>query len=71
VHRSEYLHYPPYYPPPSPHPNYLSAGSNSTSSSTPIGSLVGLGQSATNIEASTDEGDVKEVMGGTIGGAEK
>jgi len=30
-----------------------------------------LGQSETNIEASTNEEDVKEVMGGTVGGAKK
>ena len=71
MHGSEYPYYPPHYPPPPPHPNYLSAGSNSTPTSTPTGSVVGLGQSETNIEASTDEGDVEEVMGGTMGGAKK
>ena len=30
-----------------------------------------MGQSETNIEASTNEEDVKEVMGGTVGGAKK
>jgi len=71
VHGSEYPYHLPYYPPPPPHQNYLFAGSNSTPSSTPTGSLVGLSQSGTNIDASTDEGDEEEVMGATIGGAKK
>ena len=71
MHGSEYPYYPPYYPPPPPHPNYFSAGSNSIPSSTPTGSVVGLGQSDTNVEKSTDMGNVEEVMGGTIGGAKK
>jgi len=33
--------------------------------------VVGLGQSETNIEASTDEGGVEELMGGTVGSAKK
>jgi len=43
VHGSEYPCYPPYYPRPPPHPNYLSTRSNSTTLSTSIGSVIGLG----------------------------
>ena len=39
---TEYPYY-PYYPPPSTNSNYLSAGSNSTPSSAPTGSMVELG----------------------------
>jgi len=46
-------------------------GSNSTPSSTPTGSMVGLGHSETNIRVSTNEGDVEEVLGDNIGGAKK
>ena len=70
MHHSEYPYYPPYYPPPHTTPNYFSAGSNSTPSSTPTGAMVGLGNSETDIDPST-EGDVEEVQGGGSGGAKK
>jgi len=38
------------------------AGSNSTPSSTPIGSMVGLGSFGADMELITDEGDVEEVV---------
>jgi len=62
----EYPYYSPYYPLPRPNPNYYSGGSNSTPSSTPTRSIVRLRNSEANIDPSTDENDVEEVVGGIV-----
>jgi len=70
VHNVSLIEYPyyPYYLPPLINSNYLSTGSNSTPSSTPTGSMVGLENSEADVDTIPNEGDVEEVIGGVVGG---
>ena len=72
VHNTEYPCYPLCYSPPPPNLNYVSAGSNSTPSAThtptPTGSMVGVGHFEENIELSSDERHVEEVVAVILGG---
>jgi len=67
---TKYPYYPYYLSPPT-NSNYLSAGSNFTPSSTPTGSMVGLGNSGADVNTIPNEGDAEEVVGGVVGGAKK
>ena len=67
---TKYAYY-PYYPPPPTNSNYLSTGSNSTPSSTPTGSMAGLGNSGADVDTIPIEGDAEEVVGGVVGSAKK
>ena len=67
---TKYAYY-PYYPPPPTNSNYLSVGNNSTPSSTPTGSMPGLGNSGADVDTIPNEGDAEEVVGVVVGGAKK
>ena len=66
----EYLCYPPYYPPPPPNPNYYPGGGGATPHSHPH-QLDQLGNSRVDIDPTTNEEDVEEVVEGVVIGAKK